>query len=144
MTTQTKPITGKIARILNSREVALNIGKEQGVQSGMLFEILSPNQSEIRDPDTGAMLGSVALPKVKVMITRVQDKVSVASTYRTKRVDVRRFSTSADVFKSPKWEKRYETLKAGGAFESATERLDESDSYVAVGDPVVQVIDDQG
>ena len=144
MVTQTKPITGKIARILNSREVALNIGSENGVKSGMLFEVLSSNGYEIPDPDTGLILGSVSAPKVSLKITRVQEKVCVASTYRTKRVDIRSFSTSADMFKSPKWEKRYETLKTGGVFERDIEQLDEKDSYVSIGDPVVQVLDDQG
>ena len=49
----------------------------------------------------------------------------------------------ADVrlFQAPTWETRYETLKSTGAFESTSEDLDEKDSYVSVGDPVVQVID---
>lgn len=143
MATRIEPIKGKIAKILNSREVALNVGATQGVHPGMLFEIMPVNQSEVQDPDTGEILGFIASPKVEVKVTRVQDKVCVAATYRAKRVDVRTFTSSSDIFKSPKWEKRYETLKAGGSFEPATEDLDEADSYVAIGDPVVQVIDDR-
>ena len=138
MMTKTKPIHGKIAKILNSREVALNIGKDQGVTLGMRFEILSPLGYEIPDPETGVILGSIASPKVPVEITRVQDSLSVASTYRTKRVDI----SKRALFQRPQWERRYETLKSGGGFAKDTIDLDPADSYVAIGDPVVQVIDD--
>ena len=137
MTTQTEIIRGKIAKILNSREVALNIGLEDGVAAGMVFEILSSNSQTILDPDTGAVLGSFTSPKTRVKVNRVEDKFSVASTYRSKRVDV----GNARLFSAPVWETRYETLKAKGSFETSYEDLQEQDSYVAVGDPVVQVID---
>ena len=141
MATQTKPIHGKIAKILNSREVALNIGQVQGVSLGMRFEVLAPQAYEIPDPDTGVILGSVASTKVPVEITRVYDNVSVAATYRKQSVDIRVISRPADIFLPPLWERRYETLKAGGGFAKDTIDLDPADSYVAIGDPVVQVID---
>ena len=137
MTTQTEIIRGKIAKILNSREVALNIGLEDGVAVGMVFEILSSNSQTILDPDTGAVLGSFTSPKTRVKVNRVEDKFSVAGTYRSKRVDV----GNARLFSAPVWETRYETLKAKGSFETSYEDLQEQDSYVAIGDPVVQVID---
>ena len=142
MATQTKPIHGKIAKVLNSREVALNIGQAQGVAPGMRFEVLAPQAYEIPDPDTGIVLGSVALPKVPVEITRVYDHVSVAATYRKQSVDIRVISHPSDIFKPPLWERRYETLKTGGGFAKDTIDLDPADSYVAIGDPVVQVIDE--
>ena len=137
MVTRIEPIRGKVARILNSREVALNIGREQGVKPGMFLEILSPKGFEIPDPDTGEILGSVALPKVRVKITRIEDNVSVASTYRTKRVTPGKPPLNQTI----KWETYYESLKNQAAFEKAMEDLDEADSYVSTGDPVVQVLD---
>ena len=88
MATQTKLIRGKIARILSTREVALNIGEQNGVALGMLFDIVSEAGLDIRDPDTDRELGSVELPKVRIKVTRVYDELSVASTYRTKRVNI--------------------------------------------------------
>ena len=145
MTTQTELIRGKVAKILNTREVALNIGSEHGVEPGMFFDILSPAGLSIEDPDTGEYLGSVELPKAQVRIDRVYDKMSVASTYRTKRVNVgggiesEVQSLTRKLFQPPKWETRYETLKTRESFEKDVEDLDERDSYVASGDPVVQV-----
>lgn len=140
MTTQIEPISGRVAKILNSREVALNIGKRHGVTVDMVFEILSPGGGEqIVDPDSGAVLGSVNPAKTKVKISRVDDAFSIAGTYRSRRFDV----GGIVLFQPPKWETRYETLKIDGDFEPYAESLDEKDSYVATGDPVVQVIPDR-
>ena len=150
MTTQTEQIRGKVARILNSREVALNIGTEHGVQSGMTFDILAPGSGEVTDPDTGEVLGSVDLPKTRVRITRAHDRFAIATTYRSKRVNVggagyTGVGSAADnlrkMFEPPRWETRYETLKSNGGFEATAEDLDEKDSYVSVGDPVVQIME---
>ena len=147
MTTQTEQIRGKVARILNSREVALNVGQKHGVQQGMIFEILSESGGEIRDPDSGDILGVADVAKARVKIKRAYEKFAVATTYRTRRVNVGGVGPSAiDIsryFAPPKWETRYETLKTEGGFEAASEDLTESESYVRVGDSVVQVVDDE-
>ena len=135
MGTLNEPIRGKVARILNSREVALNIGTDQGVDLGMVFEILAPNGDVIKDPDSGETLGEVNLAKTRVQIKQVANRFSVATTYRSKRVDV----GGSTLFQPPKWETRYETLKKQESFESAAEPLDARDSYVSVGDPVVHI-----
>ena len=124
--------------------MALNIGKEQGVKPGMLFSILSPKGLEILDPDTGDLLGQVELPKVQVKIVNVYDKISVAATYKTERVNVGGMA-GPDVrklFQPPQWETRYETLKTKRV-ETAAEEPNDGDSYVATGDPVVQVLDEE-
>ena len=38
----TKPICGKVARVLNSREIAINIGVADGVTTGMFFDVEYP------------------------------------------------------------------------------------------------------
>lgn len=142
MATQTKPIRGKIARILNVREVAINVGEEHGVERGMLFDILSLKGLGITDPDTGEELGPIELAKARVKVSRVYSKVSVARTFRTTRVNVGGPShLLSGLFQPPKWETQYETLRIDEAIEPAAEDLDEEDSYVATGDVVVQVLD---
>lgn len=137
MTTPVEPIRGKVAKILNSRELALNIGSDAGVELGMIFEIRSPAEEVIRDPDTGDVLGEVNLPKTRVKINRVTPKFSIAATYRSKRVD----AGGVALLQPPKWETRYETLKKEGSFETGAEPLNAWDSYVDAGDPAVQVAD---
>lgn len=144
MTSNPKLIRGKVARILNSRELALNIGSEHGVEPDMLFDVLDAASEDIRDPDTSEIIGSVYRPKVRVKIVEIQEKISVASTYRSKNVNLggRGSSTSvfANLFTPPRWVREYETLRTE---EATWEDLDESDSYVATGDPVVEVLNDE-
>ena len=136
MNSAAQPIRGKVARVLNSREVAINKGSDDGVKIGMIFKILSTKGSEIKDPDTGEPLGSVDLVKTSVKVTVVQERITVASTYRSHRVNVGgRGLALAGLFEPPKWETRVETLRID---EAAIEDLDEEDAIVHTGDPVVQ------
>ena len=145
-------LKGKVARILNAREIVINIGRNEGVEIGMYFNVLDPKGENIKDPDTHEILGSLERPKVKVRITSVQDRLSVASTFRKTEVNVggRGGSDSAiaasafalgglaELLTPPKVIVKYETLKAP---EHVVEALDERDSYVKTGDPVVQIIE---
>ena len=70
----TELIRGKVARILNSREVALNVGASHGVEDGMQFDILAPELHNIRDPDTHEVIGSVNRPKVRVQVGITEDR----------------------------------------------------------------------
>lgn len=133
-------IRGKVARVLNSRELALNIGSQHGVREGMLFDVIDPKGEDIVDPDTGDIIGSLERPKVRVKVISVQDKLSVASTYKKERVNVGGvgIGTSAisQLFMQPEYVTQYETLKTE---EKTWEDISEEESYVKSGDPVVQV-----
>ena len=134
-----KTIHGKVARVLNSRELAINIGSNDGVRVGMLFDVLDIKGEDIRDPDTNEILGSIKRSKVRVKVIDVQDKLSVASTYKATEINVGgsgiggmgRIST---MLLPPKYVKRIDTLKTT---ELTWEDLDESENYVKIGDPVV-------
>ena len=138
----TEPIRGKIARVLNTREIALNVGTAQGVTLGMRFDVMDTNERDITDPDTGKVLGSLERPKIRVEIIHVQEELSVAQTPETN-VNVGGTGTSlgpfARSFMPPNWVTRYETLKK--TEKNTEEELDEEDSRVKTGDPVVQVLE---
>ena len=136
MNSAAQPIRGKVARVLNSREVAINKGSDAGVKVGMIFKILSTKGSEIEDPDTGEPLGSVDLIKTSVKVTVMQERIAVASTYRSRRVNVGGHGLSfSGIFEPPKWETHIETLRID---EAAIQDLAEEDAIVHTGDPVVQ------
>ena len=69
----TKPIRGKVARVLNTREIAINVGVEDGVTVGMYFDVMDLQYEDIRDPDTDEVLGSIERPKVRVKVIHVQE-----------------------------------------------------------------------
>ena len=137
-----EPIRGKVAKVLNSKEIALNIGSSSGVRVGMDFDIMDRKGDDIRDPDTMEILGSIERPKVRVRITKVQEKLSVASTFREKTVNIGGQGIGLTGFTRalmpPELVTKYETLKTS---EQTWEDLDESESYVRTGDPVVQVLE---
>jgi hypothetical protein len=138
------PIRGKVARVLNSRELALNLGSEHGVKIGMFFDILDPKGDNITDPDTGEVIGSIERAKVRVKVVSVQARLSVASTYKKERVNIGGSGPLVDfgssglskLFLPPEYITQYETLKTQ---ERTWEDLSEDESYVKSGDPVVEV-----
>ena len=142
MTKSVSPIRGKVAQVLNSREVALNKGQLDGVEVGMIFRILSLKGSEITDPDTGDLLGSVELEKSRVKVTTVYERVSVAETYRTHKVNVGGRGLGgaalANLLAPPRWETRVDTFEID---DDTKVELDEEEAYVKRGDPVIQYID---
>ncbi len=149
----TQPIRGKVARVLNAREIAINIGTTHGVQIGMYFDVMDPSDQAISDPDTGELLGSIERPKVRVKIIRVQEKLSVASTYKSTQVNVGAIGSKSmaildatlayALFPSglallPILRGQYETFKK---IKETPEPFDEKDSKVKTGDPIVQVLE---
>ena len=141
MAAQTEPIRGKVAKILSHSEVVLNIGKKHNVQIGMLFDILMQGYDEIKDPDTGEVLGGIDRPKARVKVVSANDRLSIAATYRKERVNVGGpedlgIRLRGDLLPPPRWETRVETFPTR---EAVPEDHWSEDLYVATGDPVVQV-----
>ena len=144
MCARAKPISGKVAKVFSDREVALNIGREQNVEVGMLFDIMVPGDLEIMDPDTGKPLGTITRPKAKarIKVSNVEDKFCIAHTYRMERVNVGGSDSLPKLrgdLDLPRWETRVECIKT---YEISRDGLTESERYVATGDPVQQVMDD--
>ena len=76
-----EPLEGKIAQILNDRELVINRGSKDGVESGMKFKIVE--NLIILDPDTDAQLGSIERENIRVKVIDVQPAFSIAHTYQT-------------------------------------------------------------
>ena len=140
----TEPIRGKVASLLNAREIAINKGYADHVTEGMYFDVMALESGEIRDPDTDEVLGSIKRTKVRVKVTEVQEKLAVASTYRQATFDSpATFGPFARSLMPASWISKYEieTLKKSDLFLPVD--IDGDDSDVKIGDPVVQVIEDK-
>ncbi|WP_371781726.1 hypothetical protein [Streptosporangium subroseum] len=135
-------IEGKVAQILTKRELVINKGEVDGVELGMRFAILNTRGTDIRDPETGEMLGSVEIEKAVVKVVRVSERLSVARTFRTYRVaggSLYANGTFDQLLRPPRTE--IESLQTDER--RLKDELDESESYVKLGDPAVQVIGDE-
>jgi hypothetical protein len=134
------PIEGKVAQILNALEVVLNRGSADGVEREMTFAIYDPKAFNIRDPDTNVVLGSVLRPKVRVRVVDVEEHLSVAQTYETRRRNIGGSGIAipdfASLITAPKYVERPVTLRSD---EALWEDLSESQSFVKIGDPVRQL-----
>lgn len=137
-----EPIHGRVARILNSRELVINKGSSDGVHAGMVFDVLDPKGEDIQDPITRESLGSVYRPKIQVKVSEVKERLAVARTFKSHEINVGGLGgmSTTRIFQPPKWVKRYETFKTEDA---AWEEIRESASFVKVGDPIVEVTTDE-
>lgn len=133
-----KPITGQVAGIINERELAINIGSKNGVVGGMKFSVMAKEPLEVYDPLTGEKLGIIDREKVRVMAGEVKEKFSICKTFRKWTTAASPFVTVSGIFAGPSV--RHETLKVDDL--SLPPPLSEEESYVKIGDRVIQVFED--
>jgi len=132
-----EPIEGRVATILNIREVAINVGSAQGVREGMVFAILSRESLQVVDPDSGGILGEIDRPKVRVKAIEVLDSFSICRTFEViPGVNYSFLLSQAFLRNIPD---RPKTLKVGDS--DLPQPISEEDSYVKVGDRVRQEIE---
>jgi hypothetical protein len=127
-------IEALVAQILNSRELVLNKGVADGVEIGMRFAILNRKGADIKDPESGAVLGSVEVEKALVKVVRVYERLSVARTFRTHVIPgggLNFGNLMRPTREIP------ETLRTDER--TYQQELEESESYIKRGDPAVQI-----
>ena len=118
-------IEGKVAAIVNRRELVINRGANAGVQEGMKFRVMD-RLLEITDPESNETLGTLEREKVRVKVSEVHPKFSLAMTYETYEVSepnltgifgshrltrVRTLQTTSDPVQSP--DDRVASVRAG-------------------------------
>lgn len=139
-------IEGKVAAILNERDLIVNKGSSSGVKEGMKFKVIG-DEMPITDPDTGEVLGYLPREKIRVRIVEVHPKFSIGKTYQTYIAyeGLERGPLGIPLMTSlltPRKEvTRVPTLRTDNALR--LDPMDEESSFVKIGDPVVEAEDDQ-
>jgi hypothetical protein len=128
-----KIIEGKVAKVLNNRELVINRGSQHGVRVGDKFKV-GEKVEQILDPDTGKILGSLSQEKVRVKIVNVQPAFSIGQTYET--YQEYEPTSPARVF-SPRIITKVKTIRS-------SETGDSSAVVVYIGDNVTQLGEDEG
>lgn len=82
MTRQKADQTGKVADVVDEYAIILNRGSNHGVEVGEIWAILDPEPVKVEDPDTGESLGDRHEEKLRVRITKVDERFSTGETYR--------------------------------------------------------------
>jgi len=135
-----EPLHGKVAAILNERELAINIGADDGVEPKMKFKVLAEYPTEVLDPETSERLGVIDREKVRVQATEVRERMSICRTYRTRHIPggLYYYFRMPNLMAPPR--EVPETLKADDS--SRLPPLPEEESYVKIGDRVVQLAEE--
>lgn len=136
-------ILGKVASIMNEREVIINKGSDDGVEEGMTFRVTSEGVP-VTDPDTGESLGVFIRDKIGIKISEVHPKFSVARTYETYTVQEPSSTLSLSRGGGGRLLQevtRVRTLKTAGSIpvqDKSYASITDDESIVQVGDPVIQ------
>jgi hypothetical protein len=69
-------IEGKVAKILDEYSIVINVGRDNGVVNGMVFVVFVQSDDEVKDPNSGKVLGKLEHVKDHVFVAHVQDKFS--------------------------------------------------------------------
>jgi hypothetical protein len=104
---------------------------------GMYFKVLDPKGFEVVDPDTGESLGGLKRVKIVVVATQVAEKLTLATTFRTKTVNIGGsnsigIESIARSISAPKYVEQVERLRLD---RNAARPITEEESIVAKGDP---------
>ena len=137
---QLPKIAGRVAQILNARELVINIGARDGVRRGMRFAVLAEAPMEIVDPATEEVLDVIDREKVRVEASEVRDRITICKTFKTRTLGggpfyVNDYFAMQRMFEPPKT--IVETLSVEDSQLPAP--LDPEDSYVKVNDRVTLV-----
>lgn len=130
-------IRGKVAAILNDRDLVINKGRNDGVAEGMEFQVTQPDVP-IRDPDSGLELGVLVRDKIKVRVVELHPNFSVAKTYETYSARVPSEVQQALSRFSGRTVTRVRKILAESS-EQDGDTIGREGSTVYVGDPVVQI-----
>jgi len=127
---------GKVAKIINARELGINLGFAKGVEEGMAFAVLADTPLRVDDPDTGEFLGEVDREKVRVKATEVFERFSICRTYETYE-SPSLLGPFPGALSSLVGTRQVKTLKIEDS--ELPPPLSEEESYVKVGDRVRQI-----
>lgn len=133
-------IVAKVAKVIDNRTLIINAGSNKGVVLGMKFLISSSTNSQVVDPDTNEIIGVVAVPKVRVSVTRVDEKYAIAETYEYRTINeggsMPSSLTISKIFDQPKLVKKFETFEIE---DDQKKEIEKEKSFVLIGDMAEQI-----
>ena len=80
---ENQTLKGAVVEVLSNYKVAINLGRVNGVKNGMKFVIYEEGKM-IKDVN-GQDLEKIELPKGFVEVTLVQEKISIAESFRVEK-----------------------------------------------------------
>jgi len=72
---------GRVIRLVTDDELLFNLGSNNGVRQGMIYNILDPATQNVVDPKTRENLGSLERIKAQVRVISVTERMSLGRVY---------------------------------------------------------------
>ena len=124
-------IEGKVAKVLNSRELVFNKGASDGVETGMKFHV--QGMIDIVDPDSQEDLGSLARSKLEVEVVEVEPRFAIARSFETYEA-IPGLTATVEKLRAASGVRRPRRILS-----IPDDEYREDSVSVSIGDPVVQV-----
>ncbi|SIT91479.1 hypothetical protein [Edaphobacillus lindanitolerans] len=126
----TEKTTFKVAKILDEYTLIINGGSADNVHVDDTFNILDKDGSPVKDPDTDEIIGHLDLIKGTVVVTLVQERMSVCTS--PERVNYK-FMANLNILKGNFTYSEKERLNVD--LDQLTGELGKSEEPIRVGDP---------
>ena len=78
------PFPATVVQVIDDFRIAINRGSNQGVRVGQRFLLFELSKEEIKDPESGKILGKLEIPKGTGEVIHVQDDMAVIKSDRNK------------------------------------------------------------
>jgi hypothetical protein len=73
----------KVIKIIDDYRIVLNVGSNDRVTEGMLFQIIEKQGEEILDPDTGESYGTLDIVKATLRVIAVYPKMCICTNSKS-------------------------------------------------------------
>ncbi len=133
------PLEGRVASILNARELVINIGSDVGVERGRKFAVMAATPIQVKDPASDAVLDEIDREKIRVEAREVRAKITICRTYRLIGGGALHSVVTSSAFSDILAKPILETLRAADS--QKLPPLPEEESYVKINDRVVALDD---
>lgn len=74
--TDKKIFPGKVVKVIDEYRIVINRGSEHGIEENQKFMLYELDEEELKDPDTGASLGTLEIVKGIGKAIHVQSKIT--------------------------------------------------------------------
>ena len=93
-------VEGRVAQVLDGRQLVINRGHADGVRIGMRFKIMAESPIQITDPDTGEILDEILREKLRVEVIEARERIAICATYQSRETR-RRLGPDLDELRRP-------------------------------------------
>lgn len=121
-------VEAKVVKIVDDFKLAINKGSDDGITKNDIFIIFEKGE-ELFDPDTNQSLGFLEIPKLKMRVFNIQDKLTLLESMETQTITDRKIKKTIKKQSSGKND-IYRRLSAVGTLALGLDNNDETETII--------------